>query len=290
MQIEVIQAGSFTTIQDGGRLGYAHLGVPVSGFMDERSAHLANCLVGNQLGDALLELTWTGLEFVCHADCSMALAGAEFECFLNAKPVYIDTVIQLKVGDHFKMGRLLMGVRGYMAFAGSFDLPPIAGSLSTLVVAGLGGHLGRQIETGDLLKLRKPSLTVIKHLPFWKKLKPQSTHVIRAIPGPEFNDFKSAAVRQAFGQSYQLSNDCNRQGFRLLAETIESPKKIKMVSSGLVPGSLQVTPDGQTILAMRDAQTTGGYPRILIVNQNQLHQIAQIRPGENIYFFVTHNQ
>lgn len=288
MTIEIIQAGTFTTVQDGGRPNWAHLGVPISGFLDDKSAHLANWMVGNDANDALLEVTWTGVAFRSHVACSMSIAGAEFDCYLNDKKVNTDYTIQLKTGDYFKMVRLRQGVRAYLAFSGSFDLAEIAGSLSTLAVAELGGYLGRQLKSGDFLNLKSPALKIIKQKPEWKKLKSQSIHVIRAMPGPEFDGFKPAAIRQAFGQAYQLSDACNRQGFRLLSESIRSSKTFTMNSSGLVAGSLQVTPDGQTILAMKDAQTTGGYPRILVINQDQIHLMAQIRPGAKVYFYVAH--
>ncbi len=289
MYIELIQAGSYTTIQDKGRTGLAHLGVPMSGYMDEYSANLANWMVGNQLGAGLLEMTWTGVEFICHTTCSMALAGAEFECFVNGQSIRLDKTIQLNSGDHFKMGRLLIGVRAYMAFAGSFAVPLLGESMSTLSVAKLGGHSGRALKTGDVLNLKRPGLTVVKHKPLWKKIKPQSIHVLRAMPGPEVDHFTPTSIRQALGQAYQITHDSNRQGFRLSADPITAPNNFSMSSSGLVAGSLQVTPDGQTILAMKDAQTTGGYPRILVVNHDQLSQMAQIRPGEDIYFFVSSN-
>jgi len=283
MGIEITKAGMFTTVQDEGRLGWAHLGVPVSGFMDKRSAHLANWMVGNAVGDALLEITWMGVEFSCDEKCVVAIAGAEFECFVNDEGIDTDKVIQLEQGDHFKMGRLITGVRAYLAFEGSFDLPEVAGSMSTLVVAGLGGYRGRALQTGDVLTLNTRLNSVVDHKqkPLWKKIKPQSIHVIRAMPGPEFSFFDAVTIRQVFGQAYQISNESNRQGFRLHSKAIKLPENVNMSSSGLVSGSLQITPDGQTILAMKDAQTTGGYPRILVVNQDQLAQLAQIIPGED---------
>ncbi len=290
MGIEVLQAGTFTTVQDKGRYGWAHLGVPVAGCMDQQSAQLANWMVGNQPTSAVLEMTWTGMEFTCQVDCSMALAGAEFECSLNGRIINTDQVINLRIGDHFKMHRLLQGVRAYLAFAGGFDLTAVGGSYSTLVVAGLGGYAGRSLQAGDVLRLKQPTTVASKTKPQWKKLKRQSIHVIRAMPGPEYDCFTPAVIRQAFGQAYQLSSAANRQGFRLIAAAIETPKGFHMNSSGLVPGSLQVTPDGQTILAMQDAQTTGGYPRILVVDQSQIHQLAQIRTDEDVYFYVGHDQ
>ena len=286
MSIEIIQAGTFTTLQDKGRFGQAHLGVPVSGYMDDQAAHLANWMVGNSIEEALLEITWTGIEFVSRVNCTVAIAGAEFSCSVNDRSVNTDGVIHLAAGDCFKMQRLLTGVRAYLAVAGGFGVEKVAGSNSTLTVANLGGMNGRQLKAGDFFNVESETMPQLRKKPTWKKLKFQTIHVIRATPGPEYDWLEPEEIRKAFGQAYQLSHHFDRQGFRLKAEPITAIKKTHLQSSGLVAGSLQVTPDGQTILAMHDAQTIGGYPRILVVNQDELHKLAQIRPNEKIYFFV----
>ena len=290
MSLQIIQAGTFTTVQDVGRFGLAHMGVPVSGYMDAQAAQLANWMVGNPAGEALLEITWTGIELISHVDCSLAIAGAEFDCVVNDKPVNTEEAIHLKAGNNFKMVRLLVGVRAYLAVAGGLGIEPVAGSCSTLTVAQLGGINGRQLKAGDSLHVIPRTVFHVRKKPTWKRLKAQNIHIIRATPGPEFDWLEPSEIRQAFGQAYQLSHHFDRQGFRLQSEPINSIKNTHLQSSGLVAGSLQVTPDGQTILAMHDAQTIGGYPRILVVNQDELHKLAQVRPGEDIYFFVEYDQ
>jgi len=287
MQLTILKAGLMTTIQDAGRFHQAHLGFPVSGFMDAPAAWLANRMVGNPRDAALLEITWSGITLTVDQPCQVALAGAEFSCLRNARQVNTDRVIQLAAGDTLQMDHLMSGVRGYLAIAGEFDVPGVLGSKSTLTLAGVGGFRGRALRDGDQLLVATRTPTTTRHKPVWKKHRPQSIHVIRAMPGPEFNTFSDATIRQAFSQPYQLTHQASRQGFRLTARALDNPDHGTMVSTGLVPGSLQVTPDGQTILAMQDAQTTGGYPRILVVDQRELHKLAQIRPGEDIYFFRT---
>ena len=287
MQLTVNKAGFMTTIQDAGRFHQAHLGFPVSGFMDAPAAWLANRMVGNPRDAALLEITWSGITLSVDQACLVALAGAEFRCVRNGREVNTDRVIQLAAGDTLQMEQLLSGVRAYLAIAGAFDVPEVLGSKSTLTLAGVGGFSGRALRDGDCLMVATSKPATTRQKPVWKKHRPQSIHVIRAMPGPEFNTFSDATIRQAFSQPYQLTHQASRQGFRLTAQALDDPDQGGMVSTGLVPGSLQVTPDGQTILAMQDAQTTGGYPRILVVNQEELHKLAQIRPGEDIYFFRT---
>ncbi|MCX7554943.1 biotin-dependent carboxyltransferase family protein [Marinicella sp. S1101] len=286
MAIEIIQAGGLTTVQDGGRWHAAHLGFPVSGCMDQAAAQLANHMVGNEPGCAVLEMSWSGLEFTAQQACSMALAGAEFICQLDGQEVSTDSVIQLRANSHFKMQRLLSGVRAYAAFAGGIDVPVLMGSKSTLLSASVGGFNGRPLRAGDVVELSQPHLVTNKGKPNWKKYHPPSFHVVRAMPGPEVHLFSQNTIKQAFSQSYELTAAADRQGFRLKSKPLDVTNIQVTASSGLVPGSLQVTPDGQAILAMRDAQTTGGYPRILVVHQQQLSLLAQVRPGEKIHFFV----
>lgn len=286
MGIEIIQAGGMTTVQDGGRLHAAHLGFPVSGFMDQAAAQLANHMVGNESGSAVLEMTWSGLEFIAQQACSMAIAGAEFSCQLDGQEVSTDSVIQLHANSHFKMRRLLAGVRAYASFAGGIEVPNLLGSKSTLLSAAVGGFHGRLLRAGDVIELTQPSVVTNKLKPYWKKYHTPNFHVVRAMPGPEVHLFSQATIKQAFSQSYELTAVADRQGFRLKSKPLDVANIRDTTSSGLVPGSLQVTPDGQAILAMCDAQTTGGYPRILVVHQQQLSLLAQVRPGEKIYFFV----
>lgn len=285
MKLTITQAGSMTTVQDAGRFGMAHWGMPVAGFMDAPAAHLANRLVGNEPHTGLLEVTWSGVGWVTDVACSVAVAGAEFSCEVNGREVNTDRTIHLRAGDRFRMGHLLVGVRAYVAVSGGFDLPAVGGSLSTLTVAGLGGLGGRALQVGDELPLCQAGLSSTHHKPRWKKLPGQTVHVIRAMPGPEVNWFEPQTVSKAFGQPFELTQDHNRQGFRLQAQPLAYPSHRHLSSSGLVPGSLQITPDGQSILTMQDGQTTGGYPRMLVVNRDALHQLAQVRPGEPIYFF-----
>ncbi len=286
MTIEIAQSGTLTTVQDLGRFGMAHLGIPQSGSMDQRSAQIANHMVGNDKNAAVLEVTWQGIEFISEVSCSIALAGAEFICELDGQRVSTDRTVHLSSGSRFSMVRLVTGVRAYLAFAGGINVSAFAGSGSTLLSAKLGGFHGRALQRGDRLELLSPQKVSSLQKPVWKKIKQKNVHIVRAMPGPEVNLFDHHTIAQAFGQAYELSQVANRQGFRLTAEPLNTSQQISIPSSGLVPGSLQVTPDGQTILAMHDAQTSGGYPRILIVHQDQLSQLAQVRTGELIHFFV----
>ena len=285
MSLKVISPGMLTTFQDLGRVGQAHIGIPVSGVMDVAAARLANQMVANAADEAVLELTFTGITLQSSAACTLALCGAEFECFLNDEAVDQEQTIQLVSGDIFRMGRLKLGARAYLAVAGGYQLDKIMNSYSTLISAQLGGFHGRALKKCDRIELRNAHHSSQKRKYDWQKLNANGVFIVHAQPGPEYDWFSQSSQKLAFSQAFKLSPQSDRMGYRLQSESIKMLDTSIMISTGLMPGSLQITPDGQSILSMRDAQTTGGYPRMLVVNQQDLSVLAQAKPGDEIYFF-----
>ncbi len=287
MSLTILNPGLFSTFQDMGRPGYAHLGIPLSGVMDVTAAKLANQMVVNDPHQAVLELTYTGISLKSSEACTIAVCGAEFECFVNEQAVSQDKSIDLLPDDRFRMGRLKTGARAYLSVAGGYQLEKTLGSYSTLSLAGLGGYQGRALRKGDCINLSQAQLSPSKGKYDWQKVKDKSTHIVHARPGPEYDWFSPQSQQLAFSQSFKITEQSDRMGYRLHSEPTTPANKTTMLSTGLMPGSLQITPDGQSILAMRDAQTTGGYPRILVVNQQDLSVLAQAKPGDKVYFFRT---
>lgn len=285
MSLTILNPGLFTTFQDMGRPGYAHLGIPVSGVMDVAAAKLANQMVANDIQQAVLEMTYTGVSLQTSEACTIAVCGAELDCFVNDQGVAQDRTIDLLAGDVFRIGRFKVGARAYLAVAGGYSLEKIMGSCSTLALAELGGFQGRALRTGDCIDLRNAHHTPAKSKYAWQNLKSNGVHIVHAIPGPEYDWFSEASQQLAFSQGFKVTEQSDRMGYRLQTGAITTINKLTMLSSGLMPGSLQFTPDGQSILAMRDAQTTGGYPRMLVVHQSDLSVLAQARPGDKIFFF-----
>lgn len=253
--------------------------------MDRPAAKLANQMVGNKPHEAVLEVCLIGLSFQVSGACSIAICGAEFDCFVNNELVSQDQTINLAAGDVLRMGRLRAGARAYLAVAGGYRLDKVLGSYSTLTLAQLGGYQGRALQKNDQLRLRQAHIVPIKHKYTWQKLNHSQRHIVHALPGPEYDWFSPSSQQAAFSQGFKVSQQSDRMGYRLQAGAITAINKSTMLSTGLMPGSLQITPDGQSILAMRDAQTTGGYPRILVVNQHDISVLAQARPGDQVYFF-----
>lgn len=275
-----------TTIQDAGRAGYAHIGVPKSGYMDNESAVVANQMLDNRDDEALLEVDVAGIILTVHVDCTVAVAGAKAQLLVNQKKCNTAQTIDLTVGDILEIKPLSAGMWTYVAFAGGLAGDEILGSCSTLLLAQLGGHHGRRLQTGNCLRMNHPQTVKGHPKPLFKRPPNNSIHSLPARAGPEFDLFTSAACENVFKKPFKMTEHISRQGMKITGPELLTHCQANIPSSGLVPGSLQVTPGGEYILTHRDSQTTGGYPRIIVLKQSALNQLAQIRPGESIYFYA----
>lgn len=285
LRFEVLSPGLFTTLQDLGRFGFEDQGVPPAGAMDEFSASIANALVDNPADTGVLELTLTGptLHLAGDAPVYVALTG-HLAINLNGKPQAGYQCFKLQPGDILSIPRVLSGARGYLAVAGGFRAKPVMGSVSTLMRAGLGGFAGRQLIKGDslpLLSSRKPP--VINQLT-QRILPQQERRPIRMIWGPQDDYFSDEAKLAFTSNSWTLSDQCDRMGYRLSGMAIPHEKGFNIVSDAIARGSIQIPGNGQPIVAMNDRQTTGGYPKIATVIRADHARMGQFKPGETLSF------
>ena len=310
-------AGLLTTVQDRGRYGYQRYGMPVSGAMDVFSLELANLLVGNDPGDACLEATISGPELEFTGATWIAITGADMDPHLNGQGIPLNTAVDVRHGDRLGFRGLRSGCRAYIAFAGGIAVPPVMGSRSTYLRAGIGGFQGRALMPGDelpigdeacipstdrfLLKGSDPlshlgqlSTDSAKRKPWLKKLPegiiPEYKHeqTIRVIPGPEAHYFEVAGLRSFLSTEYTVTAQSDRMGYRLSGEPIKHKEGMtNIISAGISLGTVQVPGDGQPIILMADRQTSGGYARIANVITADLTLLAQMRPGDKIRFQET---
>jgi len=279
--LKVLHAGMMTAIQDGGRNGFRHLGISLSGVLDLPAMKTANLLVGNRLDDAVLEITLGQFHAQITAPGWLALTGADCHALLDGKPVWTGWCFQVRPGQTITLTTPKHGMRSYLAISGGFDVPRVLHSRSTDLKGGFGGYLGRKIMDGDLLiagEVRTmPSRQIgIRQLLFGNR--------VRALPGPEYREFSADSQEAFWRSSWQLSPQSNRMGYRLQGRTLTRNTDRELFSHGLLPGVVQVPHGGQPIVLMADAQTTGGYPRIACVIAADLFHLAQIRLGEPIHF------
>ena len=293
--IEVLRCGAFTSVQDLGRFGLRHLGVSQSGVLDPIATHQANLLLGNEPNAAVLELTLGPLQLAFHQDCTVVVTGVDFATTISTgkataqqEPILPGQPVALKTGMQITLLRpMIPGTRAYVAVSGGIDVPIVLGSRSTDTKAGFGGFHGRTLQTGDVLPIGR-FFSPPQHIPYGiRPLAP--SHVLRALPGPDYNAFTPDAHQRFWMQPWGISHQSNRMGLRLNGQSLTLNKPLNLLSAGVLPGDVQVPPDGLPIVLSNDAQTIGGYPRIACVIQADLWQLAHLPPLTSVYFQpVTH--
>jgi len=295
--IRVIQPGPLATVQDLGRIGLAHLGVPGSGAADAASLRRANRLVGNDETAAGLEATLGRLVVRFEADAVAAVTGAPVPLTLEPDPYggepAHDTRFEVRAGSALKLGSPRAGLRSYLAVDGGIEVPPVLGSRSTDRLSGLGPA---PLRAGDLLPLGPPRSLPGKPRDTRPRAVPSAAVPaggaqavqLRAIAGPRHDWFTAAALTALQGGGYQVTAASDRTGLRLAGPVLtRAPGRTgELASEGTAAGSLQVTHDGQLILLLADHPVTGGYPVIAVVVSADLGLAAQLRPGQRIRFAV----
>jgi len=288
----VLKPGLFTTVQDKGRYGYLKYGVPVSGAMDTYSLVAANLLVENHPNDACLELTLIGPELRVLTKTQIAVSGAAISVTINGESVPLWQMLNVQEGDVVSFGKMENGCRAYLSIRGGINTPHVLGSRSTYVRGGFGGTSGRQLQIGDIIEgFEVPPLKFERSMP--EKLVPQfAGHFkVHAILGPQANIFTEKGINTFLSNLYKVTPEADRMGYRLEGPAIEHKTKADIVSDALLPGAVQVPKNGKPILIMRDAQTTGGYPKIAVVITPDISLLGQARPDDTIEFAkITVNQ
>jgi biotin-dependent carboxylase-like uncharacterized protein len=283
--IQVLEPGLFTTVQDLGREGFGPLGVSASGAADAISLRLGNRLVGNAEGAAGLEMTLLGGTFAFPEGARVALTGSEFGATLDGKPAELWASFEAKAGQALRLGPTRSGARCYLCVAGGIEAKLFLGSASTHILSGLGGHEGRALRKGDVLKIgaaggssrkRRLSARALKEL--------QSRKVLRVTPGPQSNWFSESAQQIFYASTYRVAEESNRMGIRLEGAAIPMASSGEMISEGVALGAIQVPEGGQPIILFVEQQTTGGYPKIANIISADVHSLGQLRPRDEIRF------
>lgn len=283
--IEVMTPGPYATVQDLGRPGYAHLGVPRSGAADRRSLRLANRLVGNPEGLAGLELTFGGARLRFTAGAWVALTGAP--CPVRAhgaapvRPPAMYAPCWLPPGTVLALGRPSRGLRTYLAVRGGIAVPPVLGSRSTDSLSGLGPApltAGTVLPVGDTAGL-EPITVDLAPQP-----DPPDEPVVGVVPGPRDDWFVPEALADLCARPYQVTAHANRVGVRLSGTVLRRAREGELPSEGMALGAIQVPPDGQPIVFLADHPPTGGYPVIGVVPAADVPLVAQLRPGDRLRF------
>ena len=280
MSLVVIDAGALTTVQDRGRFGYAHLGVPRAGALDAPAAALANRLVGNGPDAAVLETTMTGVTVRLDPAGTIAVTGAWCDVLVDGRAVAHSEPVSVRAGATVTVGRAVTEVRSYLAVAGGIDVPPVLGSRSVDTLAGIGPP---PLQAGDVLPLGTPTGPPS---PLDVGVRRPAGHVLRIIPGPRADWIDAAAWRRLHRASHTVDPASNRVGLRLGGPLIERARRDELPSEGIVLGAVQLPPSGQPVVFLHDHPVTGGYPVIGVVVPDDLPICAQLRPGTTVELWV----
>ncbi|MFF1599686.1 biotin-dependent carboxyltransferase family protein [Streptomyces mirabilis] len=280
--LAVVRAGALTTVQDRGRPGHAHLGVPRSGALDAPAAALANRLVGNPVEAAVLETTLNGCALRPRSAVTVAVTGAPCPVTVGGRPAPWGAPVRVPVGALLDIGPARAGVRSYVAVAGGVAVDPVLGSRSTDLLSGLGPP---PLTDGTVLPLGRPDgvhtrVDVVPHPG------PPSELVLRVTPGPRDDWFTASALRTLATGTYRVSSASNRIGLRTEGPSLERAVSGELPSEGMVLGAVQVPPDGRPVVFLADHPTTGGYPVIAVVRGADLPAAAQAVPGTPVRFMV----
>lgn len=297
MALEVITPGLATTVQDLGRPGFYHIGIPLSGGMDRYALRAANMLVGNDEGAAVLEAAFMGPELLVTSDCLIAVTGAELPPKIDGAEAPSWTAVRMKAGQRLSFGFLKSGARAYIAVSGGIDVPLVLGSRSTYTLGALGGLKGRKLEAGDVLPVgtgrghEREGATVA---PALRRL-PGNPAVLRTLPGLYSHRVEEPARRQFFADTWKVAPEADRIGYRFRGGTPlafvarEQPFGAGSDPSNIVDacypyGSIQVPGGTEPIVLHRDAVSGGGYFMLGTVISADMDLIGQLQPHARAQF------
>lgn len=285
MSIEIVKAGLFCTIQDGGRKGFQHLGINPSGAMDKVAMQVANLLIQNKPDEALIEFFYPAPTFQFNQAAFIALSGADFGATIDDTPVPIHQPIFVPANATLRFTQKIKGHIGYLAIQGGLALNEWLNSFSTNTRVIAGGLDGRNLMKGDLINFKNTTpflketegLQILPWIADTNRL--YQVERIRYLPGREFPLLNQASQQFMTNAQFTIQADSDRMGYRLKGPLLRLKKPMELISSGVTNGTLQLLPSGQCIVLLADHQTTGGYPRIGHIIQADIPSLVQQAPG-----------
>lgn len=303
MSLTLLTAGFQTTVQDRGRPGLRALGVGQSGAADGPALQLGNALVGNGSDFAGLELTMLGPRLRFSADSFFALTGSEIVAEIAGVAIPMRRPVWARAGAELSLGACRNGARSYLCVAGGIDVPTVLGSRSTDVSAQLGGLSGRPLQAGEVLPIGPvnalpcspaPALCdedgpvrIARFFVQESAVAHSAAHgsaILRVTLGSHAAELGDAAQAAFFDAEWQLTPEASRMGLRLTGAWKLPDSLPELVSEPIVPGTVQLPPNGNPIVLGVEAPTAGGYPRIAQVIAADLPLLGQLRPGDKLRF------
>ncbi|MCW1953045.1 MAG: biotin-dependent carboxyltransferase family protein [Flavobacteriia bacterium] len=275
--IKVLETGLYTSIQDLGRPDWHSLGIPYSGAMDAQSAQTANALLQNSPSAAVMEISMTGPILLFTKPCWVVFSGAQMPIYLGQQELSQHQPHWIKEAQEIRFGKLTKGFRLYMAIKGGFKTASVLGSRSMCknvtphFMVQKGMELDHETGTKDQGVYLKVQATT-----------PLQAHEIKVYKGPEYGNLSKEQQENLENQEFQVSNLNNRMAYQLTPNI--APHQLNQITTPVLPGTVQLTPQGTLMVLMRDGQTTGGYPRVLQLSAKSVNAMAQLKTGDSFHF------
>lgn len=283
MSFKVIKPGFYSSVQDAGRFGFARVGLAKSGVMDEHAYRWANYLLDNAQTDAVLEITFGDCLLQAQAPTQIAVTGADMRFQINGERKANWRSHQVKAGDQIRWKTAQSGMRAYLAVKGGFQTPVWFNARSV----NRREHIGAVLAVDDSLPYVANAVEVTgRSVPADYQPDYQKPLVLHMLPSYQFEHFTPHQIKNFFKNTYQISTDSDRTGYRLQGEPINDVPA-KMTSEGMVVGSVEITSKGLPIVLLNDAPTIGGYPKIGTVVSEDLAKLVQRQPNSEVRFTLT---
>lgn len=296
--LKVIDPGLLTTVQDLGRFGWYHIGMPPSGAMDNFAFRVGNVLVGNNENAAGLEITYVGPTLEVNTEALIAVTGAELPLSINDRPVALWQAHAVSPGDRISLSSVRRGARAYLCVAGGIEVPILLGSRSTYMLGRFGGVAGRKLQAGDHLQLgpraRKSEALLGRAVDRALLPVPTKELEVRIVMGMCSYRVEEESLVEFLNAVWEVSTEADRIGYRLKGPTFRFKAGQQPFGAGADPsnvvdlgypvGSIQIPGGLEAILLLNDAVTGGGYTTIGTVIKADLDRVAQASPGSKIHF------
>ncbi len=296
MVVKVLKPGLSTTVQDLGRPGYYHIGIPISGGMDRYALAAANLLVGNNEGAAVLEAVFMGPELEFSVDATVAVTGAELPPKLDGEVRETWTSFKVKKGQVLSFDYLKKGARAYIAISGGINVPVVLGSRSTYTLGALGGYQGRKLAEGDKLPIGKGKGAKEGRSVAEKLRGLTSTPAeLRMLPGLYWHRITAEAGKHFLEDTWKVAPEADRIGYRFKGgRPLDFVPREPPFGAGSDPsnivdacypyGSIQVPSGTEPIVLHRDAVSGGGYFMVGAVISADMDLIGQLQPHTQTRF------
>lgn len=282
--LKVIKPGVLATLQDWGRYGQRVNGLSAGGPMDEHAFLWVNRLLDNAPKTCMIEITIGMASFESQVNSTIAVCGADMGLKINNKPAACWSTHTVKAGDILQFSSARIGLRAYLGIAGGFKVDPVFASSATVVREHLGGLNGKALQQNDVIRAQNSGpLNYQRRVPYQFISNCEQPAILRFIPGYQFELFKKSQRDAFITNAYTVSQRLDRMGCQILGEKIIYDGT-GIISEGIALGSIQIPPDGQPIILLKDSGSIGGYPKLGCISRIDLNRLAQCRPGDRINF------